>query len=390
MNISVHPIYTKLFSPENTPATADWEAFKTKPDADDVKLPSQVDFCIHSKANCWQDVAYKVTIVILKIAVFPLILYDGIKYLLGRVLMKFVLPAQRHSKQMIDKYRKAIFQKAPEKFIVRHITLQKDGVNYRGMLVGHRDNILNGNWAIHAVGNNAPVECVIPDYIKPYIETTPGSGYNVLLVNHPNVGRSEGSASPENMANSQQVGISFLESAVRAKKIVLAGHSIGGASIGQAILQHTFKPDVEYRVIRTMTFDTLSRMAELAAGWFGKNLIHWLGYEMDNVAASRKLEENNIPEVIFQAEKDEVMNEASLMDALQKKGITKNKSFHVIPKAEHNYFPHDEIKQILFKDVEQASIKEVRQDKVMSLWERFYKTISRMIISSKNTEVLCN
>lgn len=370
MSIEILPIYNKLFSSDSAPTSSDWEAFKTNPDSPDVKIPSYVDLCVTTKVRTWQELAYDVMVIIVKIVIFPLIIYDGIKYLVGRIVMKFVLPAQLRPKLDVDAYRRKMIGKNQD-IIIRHVTLQKDGINYRGLLCGHEANLSNGNWALHAVGNNVPIEYVVPDSIQPYFESKLGSGYNVLLVNEPNVGRSEGLSDPENMANSQEVGISFLESAVKAKKIVLTGHSIGGASIGKAILQHEFKPNIDYRVIQLMTFDKLSHMAELAVGRLGRKVFHWLGYEMDNVASSRKLEEHNIPEIVIQGEDDEVMKRASLKDALQTNGITKNKTFHVIPNAEHNDFPHDELKQILFKpEVEQKSLYQKISSKLGVLYSR--------------------
>ncbi len=69
--MEILPIYGKLFSPESAPTSSDWEAFKTKPDSADVKIPSHVDFCVISKVRSWQDVAYDVTVIVIKIVIFP-------------------------------------------------------------------------------------------------------------------------------------------------------------------------------------------------------------------------------------------------------------------------------------------------------------------------------
>lgn len=348
MSMEVLPVYSKLFSSDNTPTSADWESFRTKPYTKDIVHPTQIDFCVTTKVRSWQDVAYTVLMIVIKIVLFPWIIYEGIKSLVGWVAMKFILPAQLHSKFELDDYRNVIIRDNQD-LIIRHVSLQKDGINFRGLLLGRKENILNGNWAIHSVGNNAPIEATIPTHIQPYLESTPGSGFNVLLINPPNVGRSEGSANPETMGHAQEIGISFLESAVKAKKIVVTGQSIGGASIGEAILRHEFKPNIEYLVIRLMTFDKLSHVAQLLAGKLGSWVLNRLGYEMDNIASSRKLAEKNIPEIVIQAEGDEIIGRAGLLDALKREGITKNKSFHVIPDEYHNYFPHQELKQFLFK-----------------------------------------
>lgn len=342
--MKILPIYGKLFSPESVPTSSDWAFFKTQHDSVDVKIPSHVDFCVSPKVRTWKDVAYDVMVIVVKIVLFPCIVYEGIKYLIGRIAMKVVLPAQIIPKLDLDACRRRVIRNNQE-LIIRHVTLQKEGVNYRGLLIASEANISNGKWVLHASGNFAPIEHIIPESIQPYFETTAGAGFNVLLVNEPYVGRSEGTADPGSMANSQEVGISFLEYGVKAKEIVLTGHSIGGASIGEAILRHEFKPEINYRVIRLMTFDKLSHMT----GGIGRKVLDWLGYEMDNIASSRKLEELKIPEIIVQGGDDGVIGNANLLDALQRNGITKNKTFHVVPNADHSYFPYEELKRFLFK-----------------------------------------
>lgn len=342
--MKILPIYDKLFSVGSTPTKSDWDDFRTKADSADVVMPREVDFCVSGRVRTWSEVAYAIMMIVIKIILFPWIIYEGIKYLVGRIAMKVVLLAQLIPKLDLEASRRRVIRKNPE-LIIRHVTLQKEGVNYRGLLVASEANISNGKWALHATGNFAPVERSIPEMVLPYLETKAGEGFNVLLVNEPHVGSSEGTADPMSMANSQEVGISFLELGVRAKEIVLTGHSIGGASIGEAISQHEFKSGIIYRVIRLMTFDKLTNMT----GGIGRKILNWLGYEMDNVASSKKLEELKIPEIIVQGGEDGVIDDAGLIDALQRNGVTKNKTFQVIPKADHNYFPHEELKRILFK-----------------------------------------
>jgi hypothetical protein len=129
--------------------------------------------------------------------------------------------------------------------------------------------------------------------------------------------------------------------------------------MGQAILQHDFKKDVDYLVVRQMTFDTSSNICGKVIGRIFPSLerrvaalVKWAGVEMDSVAASRKLQQLGITEVVVQASSREVkpgtipavtdfktdgpiIAEASLGYRLVKEGITDHKVFHCLPHADH-------------------------------------------------------
>ncbi|HEV3270374.1 MAG TPA: hypothetical protein VGZ69_07005 [Candidatus Rhabdochlamydia sp.] len=133
------------------------------------------------------------------------------------------------------------------------------------------------------------------------------------MINGPCVGNSQGQATPKSMGDAQQVGISFLEKFVEAKNIVIAGRSLGGAAIGQAILQHEFKKDVNYLVVSQMSFDKASNICGKTIstlsprlGWFVEKLIQLVGCEMDAVAAAKKLQKLEIVQVVVQASNQEI------------------------------------------------------------------------------------
>lgn len=333
--MKILPIYDRFFR-ENGISENEWSSFRTDPDSKDIVVPSVVDFEIVQEKSNWKERAKAICLLILKFVIFPWIFYEGIKSLVGKIVMWNVLPAQLRSNREVDGIRKKLVQSVFKKdVIVRHVSLGKNGIKYRGILVGLKENILNGNWAMLAVGNNIAVEHSLPEEIYPFI----AAKFNILLINEPNVGRSEGPATVENMGHSQDVGISFLESAIKAKRIALCGFSIGGASLGKGVLMHTFRENIKYIVVRMMTFDRLSRIAENVMGFIGKGVIHWLDYEMDSVAASKKLMDLGIPEVVIQADKDEVMSGIELGTALEKEGILENKEFITVPDSDHNFFP---------------------------------------------------
>jgi hypothetical protein len=233
------------------------------------------------------------------------------------------------------------------------------------MLVGHKDTINNGNWALQATGNAELIEYGIlehPDIqiSQQYIaKIYHALNYNVLMINGPAVGKNQGQATPKSMGDAQQVGISFLETALKAKNIVIAGRSLGGAAIGQAILQHEFKKDVNYLAVSQMSFDSASNICGKTIGqissrleWIVEKLVQFVGCEMDSVAAAKKLQKLDIVQVVIQASHRRIpegelphpedfqtdgpiQSKSSLGHALIEQKITDKKVFICLPDAKH-------------------------------------------------------
>ncbi len=363
--IKISPLYHSLSSGN----LENWNALRS-PKEDLVGPLSQraPDFSIHDiQPLTWKDTLQKVTLRFLKCTLlFPWGLYDGLNYLTQRLAMTALYPIQSRAVQLLarqkfstsalDHQRQELTEEFQERgYIVRHVSLEKNGTHYSGLLIGHRETIYNGQWVIQAGGNAQAIEDSAYLYAPCYKEQR----FNTLLINGPGVGRSEGEATPLTMGEAQEIGISFLESAIKAKKIVIAGLSLGGAAMGQAILLHHFKPDTSYCVIRQVTFDQASRIAGVFASrvWsklrsFTEHLIRWCGAEMDSVLASRKLQQLGIHEVIMQATNKEIPTgtlptaedfasdgvipaEASLGYRLIQEGITQHKTFCCLPQLSH-------------------------------------------------------
>jgi hypothetical protein len=242
-----------------------------------------------------------------------------------------------------------------EGFVVRHVFLEKKGVRYSGLLIGHKNTITNGNWVLQATGNLEFIEDSAHLFSRIYNQY----GFNTLLVNGPCVGRSEGEATPETMGDAQEAGLSFIETALRAKRVVIAGRSLGGAAVGLAIKKHEFKKCIHYLVVRQMTFDRASNIGGKRIGQQSPNLerhvantIKWAGCEMDSIAASERLVQLKIKEVIIQASNraiergvlptandfhtdGPILAEASLGHGLIQKRLTDDKVFLCLPSAGH-------------------------------------------------------
>ena len=164
----------------------------------------------------------------------------------------------------------------------------------------------------------------------------------------PAVGGSSGFPTTYGMGAAQEVGLQFLENAMKAKKILLYGTSLGGGAQSEGILTHDFKKDVQYMVWSDRTFDTLSHTASQMVTPIAEPLFWLLGISLNGVAAGQRLKELNIKHIITQNSldsKDNILphenlkkyNEKGSNDVLQKDFITEYGSDGVIPNPSSLY-----------------------------------------------------
>ncbi len=333
MSLKILPVYNQ-FAPENHRTQFYWNLFKRyEPSRNDFSNP---DFSVCTQIS-WRATAEKILSIFAKMVFFPWGVCTLAKALLSRVAMFLIFPAQIlfYSSKMepIRERIKTVFDCPENKDLVgKEIILEKNGHRYAGLLLGNRENLLNEKWALFAPGNGTCIENAFLDgSLNPYFK----AGFNVLAVNGPGVGNSDGSATVERLGDAQDVALSFLESAVRAKTIVVAGHSLGAAAIGLAALKHSFKPDVKYLMIRLMTFDRLTQIAAKIQGAVASKILYLLGCEIDCVSASKKLQEKGVHEVVVHGQNDSLMAGVSLLETLKKEGLTENKTMISISEAEH-------------------------------------------------------
>lgn len=227
-------------------------------------------------------------------------------------------------------------------FIVRHLKLNYQDICYSGLLIAHNKTYLNNKWAIQATGMADPIEKHLTEI--DYVEKYHSIGYNLIMMNGPGVGRSEGQATGQTIGHPQHAALQFLESSMKAKRIVLAGFSLGGAAIAQATLLHTFEPkERQYLIVKQMTFDKISNVVKQFTSLPGiqfvakkiASVIEQSSCETSCVEASIKLAQLDIHEVIIQSGTDSenflddamIAKEASLAVRLLSEGITHAKRF---------------------------------------------------------------
>lgn len=242
-------------------------------------------------------------------------------YPIQNTVVKVLFPSFKPTN--LDKARITVAEKLTNQgFAVQHVRLERHGIAYSALIVTRPENNAD-KWVLQATGILDPIEHHLETFA--YAEQYASRGYNLLMINGPGVGRSEGTCTPQTMGDAQGVGISFLETIKKAKRLVIAGFSLGGAMTSQAILQHTFQTaERNYLVIRQMSFDKLSHVASRflhrdETSWIGR-FIRWSGAEIDSIKASQKLSELQIPEVVIESEQGDkvIAKEACLGYNLEK------------------------------------------------------------------------
>lgn len=346
--------YDTLFSLSNH--QQDWEPFKRfHPDpsvASTYINHDNIDFSIQDQTTAYESSINRIIFTALKIFLFPWGLYEASRYLLGRVVMKVAVnPAILFNQ--VNNARKSIqeLQLQNKDIIIREVVLAKNGMLFTGFVLGNKSTLSNGKWALHARGQMGIAENSVYASLSSHSSNLPylNAGFNCLFMNNPETSLSGGCSTPDSIGEVQELGLSFLEQAVRAQKIVISGHSLGGAAVGGAILKHKFKQNVKYFVIRAMTFDSLSHIAQKICGFVGKSALAWLGYEMNSVAASIELANAGISELIYTAEEDEVIHkEADLGQAVARKNLSTVSVIH-LPGAKHNDLPSQTILEAVKK-----------------------------------------
>lgn len=210
--------------------------------------------------------------------------------------------------------------------LLKEIVLEKNGIRYSGMTLSHKDNVKNGRWIVHAPQNLVSIEQDIEPCLNAY---GTDHKFNILMVNRPGVGESEGDSNPVTMGDSIEVALSFIETVHKAHTIVISGRSLGGAVISQAILQHDFKENIKYFVVREMTFN---RTEDVCEEWaknhlnFPKGIISkvipLIGLSMNSVEASRKLARLGIRDIVIQSTNRKIpQNEKPKLEDFKTDGV---------------------------------------------------------------------
>jgi hypothetical protein len=182
-------------------------------------------------------------------------------------------------------------------WLLREVVVEGAQCRTTGLVISSADTMLNRKWVLQATGSDQSIE----NYTRYFGRLWLNRGYNTLLLQGPGAPLTEGASSPFNLGEAQRLGIRFLETVLQAREIVLSGLSLGGGTIGEAILQHNFltgENAPQYRVIRTITFSSLKDVIAETVNGPVAALSRVLGCEMRNFESSKRLSELRIPETI--------------------------------------------------------------------------------------------
>ena len=211
-----------------------------------------------------------------------------------------------------------------EQWKYKRISIEVDGDKIDSVIFGTPSTLDNGRWLLLSSGNGEVYEDkLLNDSLK---QTLHKFNSNALVFNYPGVGSSSGLASKPTMVKAYRAMLNFLEDkekGIGAKEIIGYGFSIGGATQGEALKTHPLKEDVKYVFIKDRTFSTLSQLVSLMMGRFLGFAVKCLGWEMDSMTSSRKLQ---APEIILQKTRKEDFHQVdSVNDLEETDGIIKKK-----------------------------------------------------------------
>lgn len=267
--------------------------------------PPEVIYEYNTENEVWRVVKD-----IFSVLIFPIGLGRLIHSLVGRLAY---LPAAR--KNDGAKIREESLSKTSWNDLewkVKRLAIKVDGYVIDAAIISKRSTLDNGRWVLASNGNNALLEekileCSDGNEFTRILSEMDGNG---LVFNYPGVGSSTGMPSRAAMAKAYRAMLTFLEdqeNGIGAKEIIGYGHSIGGASQGEALKSHKLKQGIKYVFIKSRTFSTMSKAAsELKrdipilskpVGFLTKVL----GWNMSSVSSSKKLK---APEIIIQTEDD--------------------------------------------------------------------------------------
>lgn len=211
----------------------------------------------------------------------------------------------------------------------------KGGRAYNGLYAYKNTNT---NIYIHSVGNGDTIYDYANDLNQKKREEEMNTNpqlkeSNILLVEPPGVGNSE-YTDANTLGEAQELAITFAEKRILEKqkdkkdkqtntlpRLFVHGYSLGGAAVGQAVLQHEqfHTQNIHYQFVFDHTFDTMLTITDKLVGnkLCGGAITTLAGFAIDTRQAVNKLLKLGIPTLIINSNDDEVISfDTSLLNAL--------------------------------------------------------------------------
>ena len=244
---------------------------------------------------------------VLQTIIFPIGVYQLLHALVGKVAL---LPASAprlmgYPKNHADDSRRNISLNGEWK--CKRIAIEVDGYQVDSIIVGKADTLGNGRWVLASNGNGEFYEDKL--YSDEFGQILSQIHGNAIVFNYPGVGASSGLPNRQAMAKAYRAILTFLEDqekGIGARQIIGYGHSIGGGVQGDALKTHKLKEGVKYVFIKSRTFSNLKTAASFLTCRPLGFLVKILGWNVDAVGASKKLQ---VPEIIMQTANVETYEE---------------------------------------------------------------------------------
>jgi Chlamydia CHLPS protein (DUF818) len=235
---------------------------------------------------------------ILSIIIFPIGIYKFLHALAGKVAL---LPASTPSlmdcaANHANNSRKKILVDSEWKY--KRMTIEVDGYKIDTVIVGTAATLNNGRWTLYSNGNGQFYEDKLR--YKDGFELLRQINSNAIMFNYSGVGTSSGLPNKQAMTKAYCAMLNFLEDkkeGIGAKEIIGYGHSIGAGVQGDALKTHELKQDIKYVFVKSRTFSDMRTIASALTIKPLGFLVKILGWNIDPVGSSKKLQ---APEIILQ------------------------------------------------------------------------------------------
>lgn len=217
----------------------------------------------------------------------------GPKYYMQKSYLKS-LHAQTYGshidKEALDRLRGLVAQALQDSLMdVDRISLEKDGIHYDALTVRQAEE--TQDWCLFVQDREAPMELHLEDLSLRCQE----QGLNLLIVNGPNLGRSEGSVKKKTFGQATEAAMQYLEQEVRAKKVALLADGFGAAKLCAAVSSHFFATRGPiYLGARVNAAASLDRHFPGCKRWTARRL----GLKQDQTQLSRIFQERLFHEII--------------------------------------------------------------------------------------------
>jgi len=230
---------------------------------------------------------------IASVIIVPIGLYQPAHGLVGRK----IIPASGFSSAEREEWLRQQISDSQGLWLYKRFTVQVDGMQVDGMVLGTEETLQNGKWVLRSNGN---FQCYEQES-REFKQILTQMGANGIVFNYPGVGDSDGMfPTRQEMVKAYRAMLAFLEDKVNgigAQEIIGYGVSIGGGAQADALRVHEFNRELPSVWIKNKTFSDLSSVISSLYNRIFGFVIRVLGWNINIAESSKELE---MPEIVIQ------------------------------------------------------------------------------------------